>query len=228
MPMVEIHLGRRVLQECISQECEGRAKGVLARCPECKRGDLLERRSPRGKRFVSCTSYPDCKNSYPLPQYGKITSKGVCEHCAAPRVLAFTHRGPWEFCVNLQCPERLARQARREERAKEKVNHERAKARRAKLREKKRKLKQEAAAAKATRLPPPPGLEKLENKQKQKKKRGAVRRRANKVSGAKWTSGTGSGEGHGGAAAVSSEPSEPVHGGSESGSLDDSMSPGSG
>jgi DNA topoisomerase-1 len=153
MPMVEIQQGRRLLQECISQECEGRAKGVLAKCPACKSGDLLERRSPRGKRFVSCTSYPDCKNSYPLPQFGKIISKGVCEHCAAPKVLTYTHRGPWTFCVNLQCPERLARQARKEERAKEKIKKERAKARRAKAREKKRAERRAAAAAASGEAP---------------------------------------------------------------------------
>ncbi|HLF06372.1 MAG TPA: DNA topoisomerase I, partial [Thermoplasmata archaeon] len=151
MPMVEIHQGRKVLQECISQECEGRAKGVLAKCPSCKSGDLLERRSPRGKRFVSCTSYPDCKNSYPLPQFGKIISKGVCEHCTAPQVLTYTHRGPWTFCVNMQCPERLARQARREERAKLKVQKEKLKARKAKAREKKRLEKANAKEEKEKR-----------------------------------------------------------------------------
>ncbi len=51
-------------------ECKGTSKtgpkpeppkptGVA--CPECKQGEIEEKRSRRGKTFFSCNRYPDCK-----------------------------------------------------------------------------------------------------------------------------------------------------------------------
>ena len=30
-------------------------------CPQCNKGDIVERRSKRGRNFYSCNRYPDCK-----------------------------------------------------------------------------------------------------------------------------------------------------------------------
>ncbi len=32
-------------------------------CPECGKGEIVEKRSHRGKTFWSCNRYPDCKFS---------------------------------------------------------------------------------------------------------------------------------------------------------------------
>ncbi len=32
-------------------------------CPECSKGEIVEKRSHRGKTFWSCNRYPDCKFS---------------------------------------------------------------------------------------------------------------------------------------------------------------------
>ncbi|MFP4187823.1 MAG: DNA topoisomerase I [Halobacteriales archaeon] len=44
---------------------------TLGECPECG-GDLVVRTSRRGDEFVGCDSYPDCENTYPLPDDGKL------------------------------------------------------------------------------------------------------------------------------------------------------------
>ncbi|HXZ23820.1 MAG TPA: topoisomerase DNA-binding C4 zinc finger domain-containing protein, partial [Methanomassiliicoccales archaeon] len=73
-------------------------------CPECG-SNLRLLYSRAGKRFLGCTAYPNCKRTYPLPQYGEIRPTGEkCEYCSAPLMIT-SHKGrPWRFCVNIECP----------------------------------------------------------------------------------------------------------------------------
>lgn len=34
---------------------------AIGKCPECKEGDIVERKTKRGKKFWGCSRYPDCK-----------------------------------------------------------------------------------------------------------------------------------------------------------------------
>jgi len=36
------------------------AKGTGVNCPQCKKGELSEKRTRRGKTFYGCDQYPDC------------------------------------------------------------------------------------------------------------------------------------------------------------------------
>ncbi len=54
-------------------------------CPECGKGEMLEKRSRRGKTFYSCSRYPDCKFALwnrPVPK--------PCPDCGAPFLLEKT------------------------------------------------------------------------------------------------------------------------------------------
>jgi DNA topoisomerase I len=35
-----------------------------AKCPKCKKGDIVEKKSKRGRQFFACNQYPDCENAY--------------------------------------------------------------------------------------------------------------------------------------------------------------------
>jgi DNA topoisomerase-1 len=97
--------------ECIDYNCHMSEQDDLGRCPKCKKGRLREKRSHRGKRFVACSNYPKCTNTYPLPQFGKIRLvKSECALCGAPIVMTYTKRGPWSFCLNMQCPSKKKEQ----------------------------------------------------------------------------------------------------------------------
>ncbi len=87
-----------------------REKAVIGPCPQCGK-DLLSRRSRRGKRFVGCSGYPACTQSYPLPQRGKLEPMPAkCPHCPAPQVKVINAgRRPWITCLNLECPARMAK-----------------------------------------------------------------------------------------------------------------------
>lgn len=51
------------------------------KCPLCKEGDIVQRRSKKGKVFYSCNRYPDCKNAY----WDKPTGE-FCATCNAMMV----------------------------------------------------------------------------------------------------------------------------------------------
>jgi DNA topoisomerase-1 len=54
-----------------------------------------------GKRFVGCSNYPKCKNSFPLPQHGWIeVIPRDCKSCGL-HLLQVKSKGkrPWRFCI---------------------------------------------------------------------------------------------------------------------------------
>ncbi len=79
-------------------------QNTIGTCPKCGK-DLVIRRSKRGKRFVGCSGYPDCKNTYSLPQKGKVvTTDKKCEKCGSPIVKIINKgRRPWIICLNMDC-----------------------------------------------------------------------------------------------------------------------------
>jgi DNA topoisomerase-1 len=69
-------------------------------CPDCGEGEILEKRSRRGKIFYSCNRYPDCKFASwdrPIPQ--------ACPQCEAPFVVEKTTKraGTVRRCLKEEC-----------------------------------------------------------------------------------------------------------------------------
>lgn len=55
------------------------AKSTGVTCPDCKKGEIIERKSKRGKIFYSCSTYPDCKKAVWNKPYEKpcVECKGL-------------------------------------------------------------------------------------------------------------------------------------------------------
>ena len=70
------------------------------------RKDMIIRTSKNQKRFVGCTGFPNCKNTYSLPQKGEITMVNkVCNFCGTPIINVKTKgKKSWEPCLNPECP----------------------------------------------------------------------------------------------------------------------------
>ena len=72
---------------------------VGVKCPECKIGDLAEKRSRRGKVFYGCARYPECKFSIwqkPIPE--------ACPQCGNPYlVYKALKAGPVLACPKDDC-----------------------------------------------------------------------------------------------------------------------------
>ncbi|MFA5406090.1 MAG: DNA topoisomerase I [Candidatus Nanoarchaeia archaeon] len=81
---------------------------VAGPCPVCKHDMIIRIAHRSGKRFIGCSHYPDCHNSYPLPQHGLVQiTNDVCKHCGLKKI-ALIRKGkrPFTFCSNLDCPSR--------------------------------------------------------------------------------------------------------------------------
>ncbi len=81
------------------------AAAKLGPCPAC--GQELKKIMLRGGRqFVGCSGYPDCKQTYPLPQGALIEAVGkVCEKCNTPQIRVIRKgRRPFEMCLSPTCP----------------------------------------------------------------------------------------------------------------------------
>ncbi len=80
---------------------EERKKNTLFTCPKCKKGQLVILRSKRGKRFAACNEYPECKTTFPLPQYGFIKVLDEKCECGLQKLqLIKKSKAPWTFCMN--------------------------------------------------------------------------------------------------------------------------------
>ncbi|BEH09508.1 MULTISPECIES: type I DNA topoisomerase [Geobacter] len=71
-------------------------KGTGHTCPECKEGELTEKKSRYGKMFYSCNRYPQCKFAlWDPPQ------PGPCPTCGFPLLVKKVYKREGEF---LKCP----------------------------------------------------------------------------------------------------------------------------
>ena len=115
-PMIR-HTDRgRSTTYCVASDCPTvREKNLIGKCDKCGAGELTIRHSARGKRFVGCSTYPACDNSYPLPQRGLIVpTADRCNACGHPVIKVVTRgRPPWVLCLNMECPAKNGRKKRK-------------------------------------------------------------------------------------------------------------------
>jgi DNA topoisomerase-1 len=102
---------------------------ILGPCPRCRdagrkneEGNTnrlkIIRAKKSGKRFVGCEGYPDCDQTYGIPQRGElIRLEETCSICGeTPRLKVWTGRRPWNLCLNEECPSMVEMRAQRAER----------------------------------------------------------------------------------------------------------------
>jgi DNA topoisomerase-1 len=70
-------------------------KGTGVTCPACSKGEIVEKRSRRGRTFYACNRYPDCKNAY--------WSKPTGEKCPECQSLLLYGAKNTVRCSNKEC-----------------------------------------------------------------------------------------------------------------------------
>jgi DNA topoisomerase-1 len=74
-------------------------KTIGVKCPECSEGEVVERRSKRGKTFYGCSRYPDCN----FVAWGKPVAE-KCPECGSPYMVEkWLKAGPIWQCPNPEC-----------------------------------------------------------------------------------------------------------------------------
>lgn len=77
-------------------------KSLGIKCPDCKEGDIIERRSKRGRKFFGCSSFPKCKYAlwYRPVQKEGTNEVALCEICDS----ALVYKGKDNIkCSNKDC-----------------------------------------------------------------------------------------------------------------------------
>ncbi len=153
----EKEIGLALISASKEQEIQKTESSKLFPCPECKKGDLIMKRSMRGKRYAACDNEP-CSKTYALPQFGMIkASDRRCEKCGRQMpVLIKKSRPPWYFCMNPGCWQKDAADKAAKKEAKFKEREEKVLL---KKKEQKEKIKAKQTAIK----------KKLKEKEKAKK-----------------------------------------------------------
>ncbi|MCL5736430.1 MAG: DNA topoisomerase I [Actinobacteria bacterium] len=79
---------------------------ILGECPKCGKNRIrIIRSKATKKRFVGCEGYPECDQTYPIPQRGDIIGTGeICPECGTPKVKVLGGRRPWILCLDPNCP----------------------------------------------------------------------------------------------------------------------------
>ena len=93
-------------EEAIGAEIKGALlnQNLIGKCKECG-GDLRIVRSRRGNKFIGCSGYPNCTETYNLPRGAKGTDD-VCDVCGAPKISVPHGKSKDEICVDPGCPSR--------------------------------------------------------------------------------------------------------------------------
>jgi DNA topoisomerase-1 len=92
-----------------------REQNTIGTCPKCGK-PLVVRVSKKAKRFVGCTGYPECTNTYSLPQQGGLTmTTKLCDACNTPIVkVKMKGRQTWELCINSECPKKKKKETEKQ------------------------------------------------------------------------------------------------------------------
>ena len=103
--MKELEPEKEKIKENINNAVK--AQNTIGPCPKCGKS-LMVRVSKKGKRFVGCSGYPDCRNTYSLPQQGGLTmTTKLCDACNTPVVqVKMKDRRAWDLCLNSDCPKK--------------------------------------------------------------------------------------------------------------------------
>ncbi len=74
-------------------------KTIGVACPNCSQGEIVERRSKRGKTFYGCNRYPECD----FVAWGKPLNE-KCPDCGSPYLIEkWLKAGPVAQCPNNEC-----------------------------------------------------------------------------------------------------------------------------
>src|SRR5580698_3861915 len=74
-------------------------KLIGVKCPECTEGEIIERRSKRGKTFYGCNRWPDCN----FVAWGKPVPE-KCPECGSPYMVEkWLKAGTFWQCPNAEC-----------------------------------------------------------------------------------------------------------------------------
>jgi len=108
-PIIQVKMkGKKKIELCLNPRCPKVANGpsdLIGKCPKCG-SDMIIRTSRSGDRFVGCTNFTRCKNTYSLPKTGDVvTTDKLCDECKTPLIqIKREGEDSTTVCLNSECP----------------------------------------------------------------------------------------------------------------------------
>ena len=72
---------------------------IGVKCPKCKDGDIIIRKTKKGRQFYGCSNYPECD----FVEWKRPTGEN-CKECGAYMVEKVTKKEKKDICSNSECP----------------------------------------------------------------------------------------------------------------------------
>lgn len=86
---------------CVKEECKAKRPIVIktgVQCPQCEKGEIVQRKSFRGKIFFGCNTYPACN----FAVWNKPTGE-KCPECSSLLVEKVLKKGTFHACSSKEC-----------------------------------------------------------------------------------------------------------------------------
>ena len=72
---------------------------IGVKCPKCKDGDVIIRKTKKGRQFYGCSNYPECD----FVEWKRPTGEN-CKECGSDMVEKVTKKEKKDICSNSECP----------------------------------------------------------------------------------------------------------------------------
>ena len=76
---------------------------IGVKCPKCKDGDIIVRKTKKGRAFYGCSNYPDCD----FVEWNKPVEK-TCPECGSYMIEKVSKKGTKNVCSNKECGYEIA------------------------------------------------------------------------------------------------------------------------
>jgi DNA topoisomerase-1 len=86
---------------CVNDDCKAKRPIIIktgVKCPQCNEGDIVQRKSHRGKIFFGCNAYPKCN----FAVWNKPTGE-KCPDCQSLLVEKVLKKGTFHACSSKEC-----------------------------------------------------------------------------------------------------------------------------
>ncbi len=99
----QVEIGKQIFEAVRTTRAK---QWILGKCSKCGGEIRMIISKKTHKRFAGCSNYPNCKNSFPLPQMGMIVSLNtICKECGEPMIqVNRTGKRPYRMCIKPDCP----------------------------------------------------------------------------------------------------------------------------
>ncbi len=84
----------------------------------CKCGGYLKIINYKGKKFLGCSNYPNCKITFSLPPTYLFNYAGQCEVCGSPKIWIIKGKQKYQKCLNQACESNTKQEAKKESKKK--------------------------------------------------------------------------------------------------------------